>query len=234
MSRQAILSRISEALKTPRPHRAHGARAASDTEGDQHLSCGSHAPEGLQQWLPDPGDNAPDWLNCFKERCALLKTELIETSTASLSAALEQLRAEHGWTAPIAHSSDFLESIFSGCSWKPDFLSGSYNKDAVSLADVSFTTCESLVAQTGSILVSSGQNGGRTLSVLPPHHVVIATADQLVPDLASALRAAKQKYAPNFPSMLSFITGPSRTGDIERILVLGAHGPKKLTAVLVS
>ena len=43
----------------------------------------------------------------------------------------------------------------------------------------------------------------------------------------------KKKYAANYPSMISFITGPSRTGDIERILVLGAHGPKKLTIFCV-
>jgi L-lactate dehydrogenase complex protein LldG len=44
---------------------------------------------------------------------------------------------------------------------------------------------------------------------------------------------ARRKYAPDWPSFLSFITGPSRTGDIERILVLGAHGPKQLTSLLV-
>ena len=55
----------------------------------------------------------------------------------------------------------------------------------------------------------------------------------MVPDLASALQLARELYAPNWPSFLSFITGPSRTGDIERILVLGAHGPKRLTIFLL-
>ena len=53
------------------------------------------------------------------------------------------------------------------------------------------------------------------------------------PDLTTALQLVRKTYAPNWPSMISFITGPSRTGDIERILVLGAHGPKKLTVFLV-
>jgi L-lactate dehydrogenase complex protein LldG len=67
--------------------------------------------------------------------------------------------------------------------------------------------------------------------VLPPHHVVLARRDQLIADLPAAFALITQRYAPNFPSMISFITGPSRTGDIERILVLGAHGPKKLTVI---
>jgi L-lactate dehydrogenase complex protein LldG len=59
--------------------------------------------------------------------------------------------------------------------------------------------------------------------------VVLARRDQLVADLPQALALIQKKYGDNYPSMISFITGPSRTGDIERILVLGAHGPKKLT-----
>jgi len=55
----------------------------------------------------------------------------------------------------------------------------------------------------------------------------------LVPDLPAAIDLVKKKYGNNYPSMISFITGPSRTGDIERILVLGAHGPKKLTILCV-
>ena len=91
--------------------------------------------------------------------------------------------------------------------------------------------CDALIAQTGSVLVTSRSAGGRALSVLPPHHVVLAQRDQLVPDLPAAFDLVKKKYADNYPSMISFITGPSRTGDIERILVLGAHGPKKLTVL---
>ena len=71
------------------------------------------------------------------------------------------------------------------------------------------------------------------MSVLPPHHVVLARRSQMVPDLSDALERAREKFKGNLPSFLSFITGSSRTGDIERILVLGAHGPKKLTILLV-
>ncbi len=83
------------------------------------------------------------------------------------------------------------------------------------------------------MLVTSQSAGGRALSVLPPHHVVLARREQLVPDLTAAFALLKAKYAPAYPSLISFITGPSRTGDIERILVLGAHGPKKLTVLCV-
>lgn len=55
----------------------------------------------------------------------------------------------------------------------------------------------------------------------------------MVPDLTAAFEHVKQKYGTKFPSFISFITGPSRTGDIERILVLGAHGPKRLTVILL-
>ena len=108
-----------------------------------------------------------------------------------------------------------------------------YAIDDLESCDAGVTGCEVLVAQTGGIMVSVGSSGGRALSVLPPHHVVIARASQMVPDLTSAFEHVKKRYGKMFPSFLSFITGPSRTGDIERILVLGAHGPKRLTVLLL-
>jgi L-lactate dehydrogenase complex protein LldG len=82
-------------------------------------------------------------------------------------------------------------------------------------------------------LVTSRSSGGRALSVLPPHHVVLARREQLLGDLYEAFALLKKKYSSNYPSFISFITGPSRTGDIERVLVLGAHGPRQLTIVLL-
>jgi len=63
--------------------------------------------------------------------------------------------------------------------------------------------------------------------------VVLARRNQMVPDLSAALHRVQEKFKNKFPSFLSFISGPSRTGDIERILVLGAHGPKNLTILLL-
>jgi L-lactate dehydrogenase complex protein LldG len=106
-----------------------------------------------------------------------------------------------------------------------------YEVTAMEACDVGITECDALIAQTGSVLVTSRSAGGRALSVLPPHHVVLARRDQLVPDLPEAFAVLERKYCGGYPSFVSFITGPSRTGDIERILVLGAHGPKKLTII---
>jgi L-lactate dehydrogenase complex protein LldG len=83
------------------------------------------------------------------------------------------------------------------------------------------------------VLLTTRSAGGRALSILPPHHVVLATSDQLIADLPSAMRLLKSRYGDDLPSMICLETGPSRTGDIERILVLGAHGPKKLTVIMV-
>ena len=99
--------------------------------------------------------------------------------------------------------------------------------------NVGITTCEYLIARLGTIMVSSKQMSGRRLNVYPEVHIVLAYASQLVPDLKQALKQVKLKYEPNYPSMITFITGPSRTADIEKTLVLGAHGPKEIYVFLV-
>ena len=98
----------------------------------------------------------------------------------------------------------------------------------ISHCDLGVTGCDCLVAQTGSIFVSTRSAGGRALSVLPPVHLVIARREQFVPDLPAAFALLRQRYGGRWPSALTLITGPSRTADIEKILVLGAHGPKRL------
>jgi L-lactate dehydrogenase complex protein LldG len=99
--------------------------------------------------------------------------------------------------------------------------------------DVSVTGCEYLVARTGSIVLSTAQAGGRTASVYAPIHVCIAYNSQLVFDVEDALLFLKEKYKDNFPSFITFATGPSRTADIEKTLVTGVHGPKEVYCFLI-
>ena len=103
----------------------------------------------------------------------------------------------------------------------------------VSECDLGVTSCDCLVAQTGSVVVTTISAGGRALSVLPPTHLVIARREQIVPDLATAMALLRKRYDKHWPSALSVITGPSRTADIEKILVMGAHGPKRLALYFV-
>jgi L-lactate dehydrogenase complex protein LldG len=100
-------------------------------------------------------------------------------------------------------------------------------------AEVGITLCESLIARNGSVLISNGNEAGRRLSIYPHHHVVIAYTSQLVLDLKDAFKLLKIKYGESLPTLVSNITGPSRTADIEKTLVLGAHGPKELIVFLL-
>ncbi len=99
--------------------------------------------------------------------------------------------------------------------------------------DVAITGCECLVARTGSIVLSAAQPGGRTTSIYAPVHICIAFTSQLVYDLKDALQLLKEKYAGDLPSLMTFATGPSRTADIEKTLVVGVHGPKEVYLFLV-
>ncbi|MGK6350731.1 LutC/YkgG family protein [Parapedobacter sp. DT-150] len=100
-------------------------------------------------------------------------------------------------------------------------------------AEAGITTCEALIARSGSILISNGDAAGRRLSIYPHRHVVVAYASQLVMDIKDGLRLMQQRYGEALPSLISVITGPSRTADIEKTLVLGAHGPKEVYVFLL-
>jgi L-lactate dehydrogenase complex protein LldG len=93
------------------------------------------------------------------------------------------------------------------------------------------TLAEALVALTGSIFVTAAC-GGRGASVVAPVHIVYATTKQLVPDLVTALRNATIQGQLEKNSYACMISGSSRTADIEKILVQGAHGPMRLVMIL--
>ena len=105
--------------------------------------------------------------------------------------------------------------------------------DFIAQADLSLTSCEALVARTGSVLVSAATASGRRLSIYPDQHLVLARPSQVVAEIGEALRVVQARYGHRLPSMVSLTSGPSRTADIEKTLVLGAHGPRRLALFLL-
>ncbi len=103
---------------------------------------------------------------------------------------------------------------------------------------VSLTPCVAAVAETGTLMLASGQDTPTTLNFLPDTHIVVVHADQVVAayeDGWDRLRdaSAAGEGAAGLPRTVNFITGPSRTGDIEQRIVLGAHGPRRLHILVV-
>ena len=241
-ARDTILARVREALRLPAPPphlkshaAAEAAEAAVKAGGLPILPA-----EVARPWLPDGGDTPAERLQLLDENLGKLRAVVHHLpDLAAAAACVANLARERGWTRVACHSHPLVDPLVSDLpcgTWRVDRPAGeqpAFDKDALEACDAGITACESLVAQTGSILVSSRTCGGRALSILPHVHVVVATADQVVATLAEALHDARNRYGGRLPSMLSFITGPSRTGDIERILVLGAHGPKELIVLLV-
>jgi len=115
--------------------------------------------------------------------------------------------------------------------WKSLIQPNSLYAD-IATCEASVTSCEFLIARTGSMVLSSVHQG-RVASVYAPVHVCIAYTSQLVYDIKDGLMAMKDKYRQFLPSLITFATGPSRTADIEKTLVVGVHGPKEVYCFVI-
>jgi L-lactate dehydrogenase complex protein LldG len=224
--RAAILTRIKEALRlsSPKPGHAHPQEPASNGGAEHHHTQGASA------WLPAVGESWDEQMAMFREQAAELRAEFqLLSNWDEVRGALHALAQADGWKMIATHRGEMTDFACAHLNLPTVRTEVSYHPNDMERCDVGITECDALVAQTGSVIISTRSAGGRALSVLPPHHVVLARRDQLKRDLPAAFAFLKEKYAENYPSFLSVVTGPSRTGDIERILVLGAHGPKRLT-----
>jgi len=157
----------------------------------------------------------------FAEQFTQLQGKFIFcTSQEELKKNFAELVQKREWT-----------KIYTANSWTDLVPSNIKTKDIIT-CDAAVTDCESVVARTGSIVLSS-ENGGRIASVYTPVHVCIAYTSQLVYDINDAFTILVKKYGNNLPSSISLATGPSRTADIEKTLVVGVHGPKEVYCFII-
>jgi L-lactate dehydrogenase complex protein LldG len=206
-SRDKILARIRAALREPAPR---------------------HEPASQPKTIFAPVTEA---LARFQKECATNITECIVTPNrrASASAVKDVLASIPPGDIFVQDSPELRQFAE---EWSKDrSIQWSSEGAPRESSQATITACEALVAQTGSVLVSAAC-GGRGASVVAPVHIVIATVDELVPDLDAALASALERGIVSVNSYLCLITGSSRTADIEKILVMGAHGPRRLIVFL--
>lgn len=138
---------------------------------------------------------------------------------------LNQLKEKRGW--PIVGCLDpGLKELLDSFGINVEEID-----PVVEEVEAGVTRCEALVSLTGSVLVSSMGGSGRRMNVFPSVHIVLAKKSQLVESISDGFGVIEKKY-PLQPSQISLVTGPSRTADIEKTLVMGAHGPKELIVLV--
>jgi len=203
-ARTKILNRITEALKKP------VSIPFPDQTSDNPV------------FLPTKNELAIDFAENFT---SLLGKFIYCVDEAELVNKLAQLIHAHKWEKIYSLESGWLEDM-------KEFSFDPVTTDDLAGCDASITLCEHLIARTGTIVLSSQQLSGRTTSVYAPIHICIAYTHQLVFDVSDSLAQFK-KESDQLPSMISYATGPSRTADIEKTLVVGVHGPKEVYCFLV-
>ncbi len=209
-SREQILERIRAGLRVP---------AAAAPE-----------PPSAQAEIFEPVQ-AP--LELFQQEC---KANLMECFVADDLASTRQTLAQVLQSLPegeiyVQDDPALRQAVAAAAAGRPVRWSSQGAPAETSRATI--TLADALIAQTGSVFVSSSC-GGRGASVVAPCHIVIARASQLVPDLETALRDATEQQRLEKNSFACIISGSSRTADIEKILVQGAHGPIRLVVIVES
>ncbi|GBD35118.1 Lactate utilization protein C [bacterium HR36] len=222
-SRESMLKKIREAasiarryfpVREPGPRWNIGYQGAGGTDlvqgfGESLRRAGGHF-HAAAQLLEVPRILVPILENAGVRRVGISAEPVLEGT-------LQLARRLHGfglevWQASRDSASEFMET-----------------KQALFALDAGITGVDALIAETGTIVLAASPQRPRSLSLLPPLYIALARADQIVPDLFDWFGASSPATP---PSAFTFITGPSKTGDIELTLVTGVHGPGEVHVIV--
>lgn len=145
--------------------------------------------------------------------------------------------AELGVRSVLTGAEPRLEPLREVLAADPRFALGRYERPMeeqraeLFATDCGITTCRGAIAETGSLILVPSPQEPRLLSLAPEVHLAVVERDTLVPRLADFI--AGGTYQAEVPSNLVLVSGASRTADIELVLAMGVHGPKRLAVALV-
>jgi L-lactate dehydrogenase complex protein LldG len=183
--RENILSRIRGALRAP------ARRPLGMTETPLPK------PEDHRRVLPKVGPSESDRINLFAANAEELRARFVVLpSIEALETEMRSIRDAEGWTRIASHRGEMTDIVCAKLGVPVLLTDGGYDKNELEACQAGVTECDALIAQTGSVLVSSRSSGGRALTVLPPHHIVLARHSQLVADLPEAMALVRKKISP--------------------------------------
>lgn len=169
-------------------------------------------------------------------RRALIDTSVCGTSDwpAVAAAALAETSVRSVVLAPASLDPRFArrrDELVEALAARGIAVHEGFNDDTLFSVDAGLTGVLCAVAETGSLVCPSGSGCPRGVSLIPPALIAVLHADQIVPDLIDAF----DRIAPRVEacSNVNLITGPSKTADVEGVLVTGVHGPGRVCAIVV-
>ncbi|MGE7667177.1 LutC/YkgG family protein [Ureibacillus composti] len=205
------------------------------------------------EWSYHPQDEVlknatqDELVNVLKEQCKNIHTDFVITNTAKLSDSLKEVVNCYGGGPVITWKDDRFDQYdltkLMKEEWPQDgvdlhvwdYLKKEENIEKANVANVGITISDITLAESGTAVLFSNKDKGRTVSFLPANSVIIVPKSSIVPRMTQAARMIREKVkgGEQVASCINFITGPSNSADIEMILVVGVHGPIKATYVVV-
>lgn len=207
-------------------------RHAVDLRRSASLGAPSQTPpEGNRGEAAAPAQPAVDGdcIGQFMRRITVVGASLARLeSWTEIPAAVRAFLDAHGFSHRLVCS---RERLFEALVWPEDFalsVGAATDGDHTALTGV-----VAAVAETGSLVVASAPHTPNTLHFLPENHIAVVRAPQVVRHLEDVWPLMRQRPG-GMPRALTFISGPSRTADVEQTIQIGAHGPRRLHVVLIN
>jgi L-lactate utilization protein LutC len=182
-------------------------------------------------YLPNAGRSAEQRVALFTAALEELAGRVVRCP--SRNAAREAVSALIAGKRTIASGASYLRACgITGIeNVHSEFVDAAAYRQACADSDVGITSADYALADTGSLVMICGAEESRLVSLLPPAHIAVVPVSRLLESLDELLLRVPKPAAGT--SSMVLITGPSRTADIEQILVRGVHGPGEVTVILV-
>ena len=215
--REALLGRVRAALA-----QAGSEQAERSTAFDR-----AAPPPGLPAPLESPAERA----RVFTARLERVDGRVVTSAAAELTDRVHDELAALGARRVAFSSAELPRRVAGGLGEGFEAIRGGADRDALLGADVGLTEAQHAVAETGTLVLASDREDHRLVSLVPTAHVALLPASRILSTLDEALSAVRRGVG--VPTAVTFVTGPSRTADIELSLVVGVHGPRQLTVILI-